>query len=112
MQHVFAVECLRYVRNPYDLVLIAAARARALRRGAVPLTASNADSPAGIALDEIASGALTPEELGELLLPQNPVLDQDRPERVAQQDEHALLEGLTASAAFEPPHNEANERLN
>jgi DNA-directed RNA polymerase subunit omega len=112
MHQVFAVECLRYVRNPYDLVLIAAARARALRRGAVPLTASNTDSPAGIALDEIACGAFSPAQLNELLLPHNPVLDEDRPEQGARKDEHALLEGLAASAAFEPPRDEANERLN
>jgi len=112
MEHIFAVECLRHIPNPYDLVLSAAARARELRRGAEPRIPLDRRAAATAALSEIAAGAFTPAELTQLLLPKPPAGDDDSPEVATMPDEHALLEGLTASAAFEPPRDEATERLN
>jgi DNA-directed RNA polymerase subunit omega len=69
--------------NRFALTLAAAARSRALQRGARPRSDEPAASPSGVALHEIAAGAFTPAELALFLVEQKgthlvppPALDQ------------------------------------
>lgn len=57
MARVTVEDCLENVENRFELVLLAAKRARQLARAAVdPLVASGNDKPTVIALREIAAG--------------------------------------------------------
>ena len=67
MEHVFSVECQRFVPNPFALVHVAAARARAIQRGAPPRLQIENDSLGPLALREIAAGAFASGELERLL---------------------------------------------
>jgi DNA-directed RNA polymerase subunit omega len=99
MEHLFTVECQPFVPNPYALVHVAAARARALRRGVPPRLKLESQSPGCIALREIAAGAFTSEELLNLPVAQ-PDMD-DLPEPIGMTENQLLTapKGLT----FERP---------
>lgn len=56
MARVTVEDCLRNVRNRFELVLIAAKRARQLMRGGTPKVAWDNDKPTVVALREIAEG--------------------------------------------------------
>ena len=57
MARVTVEDCLRSVNNRFELVLLAAKRARQLARGSAdPKVAWNGDKPTVVALREIASG--------------------------------------------------------
>jgi DNA-directed RNA polymerase subunit omega len=56
MAWITAIDCERVVPNPFALVLLAAARARALNRGDAPRVPPDGDAPTVIALREIAAG--------------------------------------------------------
>jgi DNA-directed RNA polymerase subunit omega len=99
MDHVFTVECQRFVPNPYTLVHVAAARARALRRGAPPRLETEGHSLGYAALREIAAGAFTSDELSTLLLP-SPELE-DRPDAIEATESELLIYGRTV--AFDRP---------
>lgn len=90
MARVTVEDCLQYVDNRFDLVLMAAKRARQLSqsRGKVePLVPDESDKPTVIALREIGLGLLTPahiepraedtdlRETAKLALAQKPVID-------------------------------------
>ena len=64
---MFFVECQPYVPNPFELVHVAAARARTLHRGAEPRIDSAYLSPANVALQEIAAGAFGQGDIARLL---------------------------------------------
>lgn len=98
MDHVFTVECQRFVPNPYALVHVAAARARALRRGAPPRLEIEARSLGYAALREIAAGAFTSDELTTLLTP--PQLE-ERPDAI-DVTESELLTSARAIASDRP----------
>ena len=68
MNPLLPVDCDRFVPNCFTLVLAAAARARALNRGAEPRLPAVAAPPCELALREIAAGALGAEEIERLLL--------------------------------------------
>lgn len=61
-------DCQRVVPNRFALALAAAARSRALNRGAQPRLDLPASDMRELALQEIATGALSPEKLA-LFLP-------------------------------------------
>jgi DNA-directed RNA polymerase subunit omega len=61
MARLTVEDCLNYVDNRFNLVLLASKRARQLALGATPLTESEHDKPTVIALREIAEGKVTPE---------------------------------------------------
>jgi DNA-directed RNA polymerase subunit omega len=58
-------DCLPNVENIFQLVLLAAQRARRLANGAEPTVPWENDKPTVVALREIAEGNITPEMLRE-----------------------------------------------
>jgi len=86
MARVTVVDCLEHVDNRFQLVLIAAKRARQLLLGGTPLVEPGQDKPTVLALREIAEGLIGPSILEE----EEPVtladyFDDTRP--VGEQDE-------------------------
>lgn len=65
MARVTVEDCLPNVENLFQLVLLAAARARRLANGAEPTVPVDNDKVTVIALREIAEGNVTPEMLVE-----------------------------------------------
>ena len=61
MARITVEDCLEHVENRFDLVLLAARRARQIAQGADPLVPGENDKPTVIALREIAEG-LEPAE--------------------------------------------------
>ncbi len=65
MARVTVEDCEKYIDNRFDLVLIAARRARQIYEGAEPTVEEERDKPTVIALREIAEGNIGPEILDE-----------------------------------------------
>ena len=65
MARITVEDCLPNVENLFQLVLLAAARARRLANGAEPTVPVDNDKVTVIALREIAEGNITPEMLAE-----------------------------------------------
>lgn len=63
MARVTVEDCLDHVDNRFELVLLAARRARQLANNARPMVAEENDKPTVIALREIAEGLITKEVL-------------------------------------------------
>jgi len=66
MARVTVEDCLNKVGNRFELVLLAAKRARQLAMGRDPLVEWENDKPTVVALREIAEGKITAEVLSEL----------------------------------------------
>ena len=77
MARVTVEDCLPNVDNLFQLVLLAAARARRLANGAEPTVPVDNDKVTVIALREIAEGNITPEMLVEPEPVPEPVNDID-----------------------------------
>jgi len=73
MARVTVEDSLAQVNNRFDLVLIAAKRARNISMGAESLVADENDKPTVIALREIADGLVGEEILNEAPPPPAPV---------------------------------------
>jgi DNA-directed RNA polymerase subunit omega len=65
MARITVEDCLTNVDNLFQLVLLAAQRARRLANGAEPTVAWENDKPTVVALREIAEGNVTAEMLRE-----------------------------------------------
>jgi DNA-directed RNA polymerase subunit omega len=65
MARITVEDCLPNVDNIFQLVLLAAQRARRLANGAEPTVPWENDKPTVVALREIAEGNITPEMLRE-----------------------------------------------
>jgi DNA-directed RNA polymerase subunit omega len=65
MARVTVEDCLDYVDNRFDLVLLATKRARQLVHGVEPLLPWENDKPTVMALREIADGLITQRDLVE-----------------------------------------------
>jgi DNA-directed RNA polymerase subunit omega len=63
MARVTVEDCLDNVDNRFDLVLVAAKRARQITMGREPLVDWENDKPTVVALREIAEGLVTREKL-------------------------------------------------
>ncbi len=61
MARITVEDCLEHVDNRFNLVLLAAKRARQLEHGVEPLVPWDNDKPTVVALREIAAGLITPE---------------------------------------------------
>ena len=84
MARLTVEDCLDNVENRFDLVLVAAQRARQLAMGAEALVPEDNDKPTVIALREIAENLINREVL-------------DAPEETPMDDIEAMIEGdLTA----------------
>ena len=66
MARLTVEDCLDNVDNRYDLVLLAAKRARQIIFGSEPLVKENNDKPTVLALREIAEGKVTPENINDI----------------------------------------------
>lgn len=65
MARITVEDCLDKVENRFQLVLLAAKRARQIARGREPLVELENDKPTVVALREIAGGKIGPSLLAE-----------------------------------------------
>ncbi len=84
MARLTVEDCLDNVDNRFELVLVAAKRARQLAMGAEPLVEEDNDKPTVLALREIADGLIDKDKLDE-----TPSVEDDL---------EALLEGELAAS--------------
>ncbi len=68
MARVTVEDCLEKVQNRFDLVLMAAKRARLISNGQQPMVEEENDKPTVLALREIAEDKINEEVLAELEL--------------------------------------------
>jgi DNA-directed RNA polymerase subunit omega len=80
MARLTVEDCLDNVENRFELVLVAAQRARQLAMGADPLVPEDNDKPTVLALREIAENLINKEILAA-------------PEETAMDDIEAMIEG-------------------
>lgn len=80
MARITVEDCLENIGNIFEMVLVAAKRARRVAHGAEPMVELENDKPTVIALREIAAGHVTPAILDEIEQP--PVDDLLQPEIV------------------------------
>jgi DNA-directed RNA polymerase subunit omega len=66
MARITVEDCLEHVDNRFDLVLLAARRARQISQGADPLVPAENDKPTVIALREIAQNLITIAGMDEM----------------------------------------------
>ncbi len=66
MARITVEDCLENIDNIFEMVLVAAKRARRIAHGAEPLLDAENDKPTVIALREIAEGHITPAILEEM----------------------------------------------
>ena len=78
MARITVEDCLDNIDNIFEMVLVAAKRARRIAHGADPMVELENDKPTVIALREIAEGLVTPAILDEIEQP--PEADLLRPE--------------------------------
>ena len=100
MARITVEDCLNKIDNQFDLVMVAAKRARRLANGADPLVEIENDKPTVIALREIADETQTADELRERLIESNQSPEQQRIEI------HKLnaMVGLAEAAVRESTH--------
>ena len=78
MARITVEDCLDNIDNIFEMVLVAAKRARRIAHGADPMVELENDKPTVVALREIAEGLVTPAILDEIEQP--PEADLLRPE--------------------------------
>ncbi len=66
MARITVEDCLEHVENRFDLVLLAARRARQISQGAEPLVPAENDKPTVIALREIAANLINTDTMDEM----------------------------------------------
>ncbi len=66
MARITVEDCLENIDNIFEMVLVAAKRARRVAHGAEPMVELENDKPTVIALREIADGLITPAILDEI----------------------------------------------
>ncbi len=69
MARITVEDCLDNIDNIFEMVLVAAKRARRIAHGAEPMVELENDKPTVIALREIADGLVTPAILDEIEQP-------------------------------------------
>lgn len=83
MARITVEDCQANIHNIFEMVLVAAKRARRLAHGAEPMVELENDKPTVVALREIAGGHVTPAILEEIEQPpvddllQAPMLEDD-----------------------------------
>ncbi len=73
MARLTVEDCLEHVDNRYDLVILAAKRARQIGLGSEPLVKEDKDKPTVLALREIAEGLITQNNIDEIGRKNSPV---------------------------------------
>lgn len=79
MARITVEDCLANIDNIFEMVLVAAKRARRVAHGADPMVELENDKPTVIALREIAEGLVTPSILEEIEEPVTEELLQAEP---------------------------------
>ena len=69
MARITVEDCLDNIDNIFEMVLVAAKRARRIAHGAEPMVELENDKPTVLALREIADGHVTPAILDEIEQP-------------------------------------------
>jgi len=69
MARITVEDCLHNIDNIFEMVLVAAKRARRVAHGADPMVDLENDKPTVVALREIAEGLVTPAILEEVEAP-------------------------------------------
>jgi DNA-directed RNA polymerase subunit omega len=82
MARITVEDCLKNVDNLFDMVMIAAKRARRLANGAEPLVERENDKPTVIALREIAAGLINEEILQDVNEPEDDLLSTEEAEEL------------------------------
>ncbi len=95
MARITVEDCLEHVENRFDLVLLAARRARQIAQGADPLVPAENDKPTVIALREIAANLVSTAGMDEMEA-------QARIERISTDDD-LIRQIAQASLAAENP---------
>jgi DNA-directed RNA polymerase subunit omega len=90
MARITVEDCLDNIGNIFEMVLVAAKRARRVAHGADPMVELENDKPTVIALREIAAGHVTPAILDEIEAP--PAEDLLQPEAI---DEILPVRGIS-----------------
>ena len=78
MARITVEDCLENIDNIFEMVLVAAKRARRIAHGADPMVELENDKPTVLALREIAEGHVTPAILDEIEQPPADELMQPR----------------------------------
>ena len=78
MARITVEDCLENIDNIFEMVLVAAKRARRIAHGADPMVELENDKPTVLALREIAEGHVTPGILDEIEQPRTDDLMQPR----------------------------------
>ena len=76
MARVTVEDCMDYVDNRFDLVLLATKRARQLANGVEPLLPWDNDKPTVMALREIADGLITHQDVDQQTADEDLVVDE------------------------------------
>ena len=82
MARITVEDCLKRIDNQFDLVMVAAKRARRIANGADPLVEIEDDKPTVIALREIAEGLITEQILNEMDEPADDILSSEEAEEL------------------------------
>jgi DNA-directed RNA polymerase subunit omega len=82
MARITVEDCMKNVDNLFDMVTIAAKRARRLANGAEPLVERENDKPTVIALREIAAGLINEEILQDVNEPEDDLLSTEEAEEL------------------------------
>ena len=104
MARITVEDCLNKIDNQFDLVMVAAKRARRLANGADPLVEIENDKPTVIALREIADGLINAEILEQMSQPEEDILSSEEAEELLAS---TPLPGMETLAAAEPLAPEA-----
>jgi DNA-directed RNA polymerase subunit omega len=83
MARITVEDCLDNIGNIFEMVLVAAKRARRIAHGADPMVELENDKPTVVALREIAEGLITPAILEEIDQPAaEDLMQSDAPEDI------------------------------
>lgn len=82
MARITVEDCMHQVDNLFELVIVAAKRARRLANGAEPLVPWENDKPTVVALREIAEGLINEKILEEIAQPDEDLLTNEEAERL------------------------------
>jgi DNA-directed RNA polymerase subunit omega len=82
MARITVEDCLENVDNLFDLVMVAAKRARRLANGAEPFVDWENDKPTVVALREIAAGLVDRDILDDVDTPADELLSADQAEEI------------------------------
>ena len=82
MARITVEDCMHQVDNLFELVMVAAKRARKIANGADPLVEWENDKPTVVALREIAEGLINADILDEIDQPEEDLLSSEEAERL------------------------------